>query len=114
MRPVWGNAELTRTTPGSASASRRASITGPILPRSVESKVEQTLNRMWRAPLAFSQAWAGRAMATASCGSMERLFRATTTASASGSSRSSAGVPMVWIVRRPARVRALARSDEPV
>ncbi len=85
-----------------------------MLPRSVESKVEQTLNITWRAPRAFSHPWAGRAMETASSGAIERLFSATTTASTSGSCRSSAGTPMVCTVRRPARVRALARSDEPV
>ncbi len=40
-------------------------MTGPILPASVESKVEQTLNITWAAPRARSQASASRERATA-------------------------------------------------
>jgi hypothetical protein len=89
-------------------------MTGPILPASVESKVEQILNRMCPAPRLRSHFSASRERATASPASIERLFSETTTASTSGSFKSSDGTPMVCTVRRPWRVSVLARSDAPV
>ena len=85
-----------------------------MLPAGVESKVEQTLNITWPAPRARSHASAARERATASAAGPERVLRATTTASASGRGRSSAGTPMVWTVRRPALASVLARSEAPV
>ena len=55
MRPFSGSAgqAIVKSAP---SASSSASLTGPMLPRSVESKVEQYLNRICRAPRSRSQA----------------------------------------------------------
>ena len=44
----------------------------------------------------------------------ERIFSETTTASAGGKARSSAGMPMVWTVASPAFANVLARSEAPV
>ncbi len=88
-------------------------MTGPMLPASVESKVEQILNSTWSAPRARSHLSAARDSATAFAASIERLFNATTTASTSGKSRSP-GTPMVCTVRSPALVSVFARSDAPV
>ena len=89
-------------------------MTGPILPASVESKVEQILNSTWPAPRPRSHFSAARERATARPASIDRLFSDTTTASTSGSARSSDGTPMVCTVRRPQRVSVLARSEAPV
>ena len=93
---------------------RSASITGPILPASVESKVEQILNNTCVAPRSRSHCSAARERVTASRASIDRLLSDTTTASTSGNSRFTAGTPMVCTVRRPLRVNVLARSEAPV
>ena len=98
----------------SPESARSASITGPILPASVESKVEQILNSTCEAPRPRIHFSAARDFATACDASIERLFSDTTTASTSGSFRSSDGTPMVCTVRSPQRVSVLARSDAPV
>jgi hypothetical protein len=51
---------------------------------------------------------------TARPDSIDRLFSDTTTASTSGSFRSSEGTPMVCTVRSPHRVSVFARSEAPV
>ena len=68
------------------SSSSSASATGPILPASVESKVEQYLKKICLAPLALSQRQAASDCATASAAGMVRDFSATTMASACGAS----------------------------
>ena len=113
VRLFSGNDGLTSTMPPPARA-RSASSTGPILPASVESKVEQILNRMWVAPRARSHCSASSDSVTACVAGIERLFSETTTASAAGRSRLSRGTPMVCTVRRPFSDSMLARSDAPV
>ena len=113
VRRFSGKDGLTRTTRSPVSAPK-ASVTGPMLPRSVESKVEQTFNRMCSAPRPSSHLAPATEVSTARAGSIERLFRATTTASTNGRARPSGGTPMLWTVPRPWRVRALARSEAPV
>jgi hypothetical protein len=56
----------------------RASATGPILPASVESKVEQYLKKTCGAPRARSASKAAVESATASWAGIERLLSATT------------------------------------
>src|SRR5262249_30084428 len=106
LRPFSGKAgqAMVKVSPRSAS---RASATGPMLPASVESKVEQYLKKYWRAPAARSRASAARDIATASAAGMVRDFSATTIASASGT-------PISCTVRMPWRTRVLARSVAPV
>src|SRR5690606_7594040 len=106
---------------GAASASSSAWATGPMLPRGVESKVEQYLKRYWRAPARRSQASAARLWSTASAGSTLRVLSATTTASAPAapeaapsSASPSGGMPIASTVRIPFAVRVLARSEAPV
>ena len=80
LRPFSGSAgqAIVRSAP---SASSRASLTGPMLPRSVELKVEQYLNRICRAPRARSHASAASELTDRlwSAG-MVRDLSATTTA----------------------------------
>src|ERR1700722_17065887 len=58
VRPVSGKAGVTKAQPPRALAPK-ASATGPMLPASVESKVEQTLYITCRAPRAESQSKGG-------------------------------------------------------
>src|SRR4029079_6538081 len=94
VRPVSGKAGVTSTI-ASPESARSASITGPILPASVESKVEQILNSTWPAPRPRSHFSAARERSTATPASIERLLSDTTTASTSGSARESEGTPIV-------------------
>ena len=73
-------------------ASASASATGPILPASVESKVEQYLKMVCWQSWACSQARAASDWATASAAGMVRDFSATTPAWAAGSA-AVAGMP---------------------
>ncbi len=98
----------------SPSASSSASATGPILPSSVESKVEQYLKKICRAPFPRSHSSAISDWSTASPAGMVRDFSATTTASASGTGWSASGTPITWIVRMPLATSVLARSVAPV
>ena len=68
------------------SASSSASATGPILPFSVESKVEQYLKKNCRTPALRSHSSAASDIPMASSTGLVRDFRATTTASAAGTS----------------------------
>src|SRR3954453_16138887 len=113
VRPVSGKAghAIVKSLP---SASRRASATGPMLPLSVLSKVEQYLKWIWRAPARRSQASASSDRSTASSGGQVRDFSATTTASASGMRSPSGGVPIAWTVRIPPLTSVLQRSVAPV
>ena len=79
-RPVSGKAgqAIAKSVP---SASISASATGPILPASVESKVEQYLKKAWRTPQARSRSSASTDCATASAAGIARDLSATTTAS---------------------------------
>ena len=72
----------------------RASVTGPMLPSAVLSKVEQYLKYSWRAPCSRSHWLAASDCRTASAAGMVRDLSATTTASTSASSGPS-GTPMV-------------------
>ncbi len=85
-----------------------------MLPASVESNVEQILNRNRSAPRDCSQASARNDWSTASRTGAVRDFSATTTASASGRVRSARGTPLTCTVRRPPFVSVLARSVAPV
>ncbi len=86
-----------------------------MLPASVESKVEQYLNRICRQPCARSQASAASDCATASSAGMLRDFSATTSASDCGSAASTlSGTPTVCSVRMPPRVSMFATSVAPV
>ena len=96
-----------------SSASASASATGPMLPSAVESKVEQYLKKNCVQPCARSQSSAARDWATASAGSMERDFSATTPASTDGSAGPE-GTPTYCTVRMPPLASVLARSLEPV
>src|SRR6185295_8812843 len=102
---------IVKVSPRSASS---ASATGPILPASVESKVEQYLKKYWRAPAARSRSSAARDSATASAPGTVRDFSATTTASASNKGAPAAGTPITCTVRMPWRTSVLARSVAPV
>src|SRR6185312_956909 len=102
---------IVKVSPRSAS---RASATGPMLPRSVESKVEQYLKKYWRAPAACSRSSAARDIATASAAGTVRDFNATTMASAAGSGSPTGGTPITCTVRMPWRTSVLARSVAPV
>ena len=77
MRPVSGKAGVTSTI-ASPESARSASITGPILPASVELKVEQILNSTWPAPRPRSHFSAARERDTARPASIERLLSDTT------------------------------------
>jgi hypothetical protein len=96
------------------SAAIRASATGPMLPWSVESKVEQYLKKNWRQPAPFSHASASRDCATASAAGRLRDLSAMTTASASTASGALSGTPIICTLRMPARTRVPARSVAPV
>jgi len=85
-----------------------------MLPSSVESKVEQILNRTCPAPRSRSHCSASSDRATACAGAIERLFSDTTTASAAGRSSVSRGTPIVCTTLRPFRDSMLARSEAPV
>src|SRR5215510_5445018 len=113
LRPFSGKAGQAIVKVSSRSASR-ASATGPMLPASVESKVEQYLKKYCRAPAAFSRSSAARDIATAAAAGMVRDFSATTIASASGSGSPGAGTPITCTVRMPWRTSVLARSVAPV
>src|SRR5581483_9251631 len=112
VRPPSGTAGQAMVKP-QPSACISASVTGPMLPLGVESKVEQNLKWICRAPACLSQASAASDWATASAGGMVRDFSATTTASTASASGAS-GMPMVWMVRMPPRTSMLARSVAPV
>ena len=88
------------------AASSRASATGPMLPASVESNVEQYLKYTRSVPRPVSHRCTRRDWATASPGSIVRLFSATTTASHAGTVRSRSG-------RRTAAPCAAPRGGEP-
>ncbi len=115
VRPVVGKAGQAMAKSAS-SASNRASATGPMLPMSVESKVEQYLKKICRVPRPLSQARAASDSVTASCTGQVRDFKATTTASASPRSFRLApeGTPLTCTVRMPFLTRVLARSVAPV
>src|SRR6478735_9800388 len=83
VRPFSGKAGQNKVK-SEPKASSNESATGPILPSSVESNVEQYLKKICRAPARRSQASASRLVATALAAGIVRLFCATTTASASG------------------------------
>ncbi len=98
MRSLAGKAGQASAKPH-RSASTSASATGPILPASVLSKVEQYLKKNCRHPAACSQRSAARLSRTASPAGTVRDFSATTTASASGGGPS--GTPISCTVRIP-------------
>src|SRR5947208_2905058 len=85
----------------SLSASSNASATGPILPASVESNVEQYLKKNWTVPESRSQVSAASDIATASADGIERDLSAMTTASARGNLKSCAGTPSNTTVDMP-------------
>ena len=113
LRRFLGNAgqAMVKSVP---SAAISASATGPMLPASVESKVEQYLKKNWRQPAASSHWSAASDCATASAAGMVRDLRAITTASASTASAGPAGTPIICTARMPARTRVPARSVAPV
>src|SRR5215813_6560299 len=102
---------IVKVSPRSASS---ASATGPMLPASVESKVEQYLKTYCRAPAARRLASTARDIATASAAGIVRDLSATTIASASGSGAPASGTPIAWTVRIPWRTSVFARSVAPV
>src|SRR5690554_1045374 len=119
VRPLAGKAgTITVMTPPRCSS--RASLTGPILPVSVESKVEQYLKKICRGLRACSQSRAARELATALEAGVERDLSATTMASAFSSAALSwgdnnpSGMPIICTQRIPPRTRLLARSVAPV
>ena len=112
-RPVSGNAGQAMASLA-PSASSRASATGPILPSSVESKVEQYLKKNRRAPARRSQDSAASDWSTASPAGIVRDLSATTIASASGTAKSAGGTPTACTVRIPSRTSVLHRSVAPV
>ena len=98
-----------------AELRQQASATGPILPASVELKVEQYLKKILpRAGLLAASRQAASDCATASAAGIVRDFSATTMASASGSGSPVAGTPITCTVRMPPRTSVLARSVAPV
>ncbi len=113
VRPFSGKAGQAMVKPAPSAASR-ASATGPILPWSVESKVEQYLKKYCRAPAGRSQASAASDCSTASAAGMVRDFSATTTASLSGTAVPPGGTSIICTVRMPSRTSVLARSVAPV
>ena len=70
-----------------------------MLPRLVESKVEQYLKKIWRAPPSLSHASAARDSRTALAGGTVRDLSAITIASASGTGAPVSGTPITWTVR---------------
>ena len=68
-----------------SKSAMKASITGPMLPSSVESNVEQYLKINLSVPTAFNQLSACRDWLTASRTGIVRVFKAITTASTEGS-----------------------------
>ena len=96
------------------SSSISASATGPMLPASVESKVEQYLNRICLAPRSRSARALASDWATASAGGQVRDLSETTTASASGSAAAEAGTPIACTTLMPARCSMSATSVAPV
>ena len=87
-------------------------MTGPMLPRSVESNVEQYLKYSWLAPLANSHAAAAADSATATLTGAVRVLSDTTTASTSGAEPD--GTPNVCTTVAPPRRKTEARSVPPV
>jgi hypothetical protein len=96
------------------NADSSASATGPMLPASVESNVEQYLKKNCRVPACLSAEMAASDCATASAAGIVRDLSATTMASAAGSGASFAGTPITCSVRMPPRTSMLARSVAPV
>ena len=109
----WGTRALASAKP-QPSAWISASATGPMLPSSVLSKVEQYLKKNCRHPARRSQASAARLCCTASRTGAVRDFSATTTASASSGTAVSDGTPMSCTVRMPPRTSIEQRSVAPV
>ena len=98
----------------SSSATSNASATGPMLPASVESKVEQYLKKYCFVPPRFSHSSASSDSLIASAAGMERDFSATMTASVSGTGPPGRGTPSTTTVDMPSRTSVLARSVAPV
>ena len=113
LRPLAGKAGQ-KMAEGAFSSSISASATGPMLPASVELKVEQYLNRICLAPRARRARALASDMATASAAGHVRDLRETTTASASGSASADAGAPIACTTLMPARCSIRATSVAPV
>ena len=96
------------------SSSSSASATGPMLPASVESKVEQYLKRICFAPRSRSARALASDWATASAAGEVRDLSETTTAWASGSADADAGTPIACTTLMPARCSMSATSVAPV
>ena len=96
------------------SSSISASATGPILPASVELKVEQYLKRICRAPRSRNARALASDCATASAAGVVRDLSETTIASASGSAEADAGTPITCTTLMPARCNMSATSVAPV
>src|SRR5262245_1225819 len=96
------------------SSSISASATGPMLPASVESKVEQYLKRIWWAPPRRRARALASDCATASAAGAVRDLSETTMASASGRAAADAGTPIVCTTLMPARCSISATSVAPV
>ena len=113
MRPVSGKAGQAMVKL-SSSASSSASATGPMLPASVESKVEQYLKKNCWQPACCSQRSAASDCSTACSAGQLRDFNAITSASASGAVASAPGRSISCTVRMPCLTRVLHRSVAPV
>src|SRR5215472_1201515 len=113
LRALAGNAGQASAKPQS-SAEISASATGPILPSSVLSKVEQYLKKNCRQPAVRSHSRAARLSSTACRTGVVRDFSATTTASALGAASSGRGTPISCTVRIPPRTSMEQRSVAPV
>ena len=113
VRPLVGEG---RAGDGEAapSSSSSASATGPMLPASVESKVEQYLKRICFAPRSRNARALASDWATASGDGEVRDLSETTTASASGSADADAGTPIACTTLMPARCSISATSVAPV
>ena len=85
-----------------------------MLPSSVESKVEQYLNRICPAPRADSHSSAASDCRIASAAGIVRDLSATTTAWAAPGPTSGPGTPISCTVAMPWRTSMLARSVAPV
>src|SRR5262249_21981424 len=113
LRAFAGNAGQASAKP-QPSAAISASATGPILPASVLSNVEQYLKKNCRHTAERSQASAARLSSTAWRTGAVRDFSATTTASASGTGSFGRGSPISCTVRMPPRTSIEQRSVAPV